>query len=45
VCAADVPIFKGQVGVSDGNYAIKISEQIERSGQESLEEFLESLTY
>jgi flagellar motor switch protein FliM len=45
VCAAEVPIFKGQVGVSDGNYAIKISEQIERSGQESLEEFLESLTY
>jgi flagellar motor switch protein FliM len=45
VCAADVPIFKGQVGVSDGNYAIKISEQIVRSGQESLEEFLESLTY
>jgi flagellar motor switch protein FliM len=45
VCAADVPIFKGQVGVSDGNYAIKISEQIVRSGQESLEEFLDSLTY
>jgi flagellar motor switch protein FliM len=45
VCAADVPIFKGQVGISDGNYAIKISEQIVRSGQESLEEFLEGLTY
>ncbi len=44
VCAAEVPIFKGQVGVSDGNFAIKISEQIVRSGQESLEEFLESLT-
>ena len=28
VCAADVPVFKGQVGVSEGSYAIKLTEWI-----------------
>jgi flagellar motor switch protein FliM len=40
VCAAEVPIFRGQVGVSEGNYAIKIREKIDRGGRESLRDFI-----
>jgi flagellar motor switch protein FliM len=40
VCAAEVPIFRGQVGVSEGNYAIKIREKIDRGGSESLRDFI-----
>ncbi len=40
VCAAEVPIFRGQVGVSEGNYAIKIRERIARGGQDNLRDFI-----
>jgi flagellar motor switch protein FliM len=40
VCAAEVPIFRGQVGVSEGNYAIKIREKIDRGGSETLRDFI-----
>ncbi len=40
VCAAEVPIFRGQVGVSEGNYAIKIRERIERGGRDNLRDFI-----
>lgn len=40
VCAAEVPIFRGQVGVSEGNYAIKIRERIDRGGGETLIDFI-----
>ncbi|HEC16928.1 MAG TPA: flagellar motor switch protein FliM [Sedimenticola sp.] len=36
VYAEDVPIFKGQLGVSEGNYAIKITEWIKRPKRISL---------
>jgi len=28
LCAESIPIFRGEVGLSDGNYAVKISEKI-----------------
>ncbi|MGD8911965.1 MAG: flagellar motor switch protein FliM [Candidatus Thiodiazotropha sp.] len=39
--AAEVPIFKAKLGVSDGNYALKINNWIQRSRRKSLHDFLE----
>ncbi len=39
VCAQDVPIFRGQLGVSDGKYAVKIREHVERARQDTLHDF------
>ena len=39
VSAQEVPIFRGQLGVSDGKYAIKIREHVERVRQDSLHDF------
>jgi flagellar motor switch protein FliM len=36
VCIADIPVFRGRLGVSDGNYAIKVAEWIERPKPRSL---------
>ncbi len=40
VCAADIPVFRGQVGMSDGNYAIKISEWIEQGVKDDLQSLI-----
>ncbi len=40
VTAADIPIFKGQIGVAEGNYAIKILEWIEHVQHGDLQEIL-----
>ncbi len=42
VCAADFPVFRGQVGVSDGNYAIKIQEWIEQRVKDDLQSLIKS---
>jgi flagellar motor switch protein FliM len=39
--AADVPIFKAKLGVSDGNYAVKINKWILRNRRKGLHDFLE----
>ena len=36
VCAANVPVFRGQLGVSEGSYAVKISEWVKRRQPKSL---------
>jgi flagellar motor switch protein FliM len=36
VCAANVPIFRGQLGVSEGSFAVKISEWVKRPKPRSL---------
>jgi flagellar motor switch protein FliM len=41
VDAADVPIFKAKLGVSDGNYALKINKWILRNRRKDLHDFLE----
>jgi flagellar motor switch protein FliM len=41
VDAADVPIFKAKLGVSDGNYALKINQWIMRNRHKGLHDFLE----
>jgi flagellar motor switch protein FliM len=40
VTAGDVPILKAKVGVSDGNYSLKVIDWIAQSRQSSLAEFL-----
>lgn len=40
VCAADIPVFRGQVGMSDGNYAIKINEWIEQGVKDDLQSLI-----
>ena len=40
VTAADIPIFKGQIGVAEGNYAIKILEWVEPAHHGDLQEIL-----
>jgi flagellar motor switch protein FliM len=41
VDAADVPIFKAKLGVSDGNYALKINNWILRNRRKGLHDILE----
>jgi len=36
VCVADIPVFRGRLGVSEGNYAIKIAEWVRRPRPRSL---------
>lgn len=40
VTASDIPIFRGQLGVAEGNYAIKILEWVERTHHGDLQEIL-----
>lgn len=40
VCIEDVPVFKGRIGVSEGNYAIKVAEWVKRNKPRSLVELL-----
>jgi len=40
VCTSDIPLFRGQLGVSEGNYAIKIKEKILQEGQDEMYNFL-----
>ena len=39
--AAEVPIFKAKLGVSDGNYALKINTWIHQNRQKGLHDYLE----
>ncbi|MES9946909.1 MAG: flagellar motor switch protein FliM [Candidatus Thiodiazotropha sp.] len=39
--AAEVPIFKAKLGVSDGNYALKINNWIHQNRQKGLHDYLE----
>lgn len=39
--AADIPIFKAKLGVSDGNYALKINRWILRNRRKGLHDYLE----
>jgi flagellar motor switch protein FliM len=41
VDAADVPVFKAKLGVSDGNYALKISRWIMRNQRKGLHDLLD----
>ncbi|EGW53709.1 flagellar motor switch protein FliM [Candidatus Endoriftia persephonae] len=41
VTAAEVPVFRGKLGVSDGNYSVRISKWIKPKRQEALHEYLE----
>ncbi len=40
ICTSDIPLFRGQLGVSSGNYAIKIHDKIETKVKEELHDFL-----
>lgn len=40
VKAEDMPVFRGQLGVSDGSYAVKVTEWIEHRKRKPLHEFL-----
>ena len=40
VCAADFPVFSGRVGVSDGNYAIKIEKWVDSPKHIGLQDLL-----
>jgi flagellar motor switch protein FliM len=44
VCAADIPVFRGRVGMSDGNYAIKIQEWIEQGVKDDLQSLITGST-
>ncbi len=39
--AADVPVFKGRLGVSDGNYSLKVTQWIPQRRRKGLHEYLE----
>ena len=39
--AAEVPIFRGRLGISDGNYALKVTEWLHRQRRKGLHEYLE----
>ncbi|MES9990307.1 MAG: flagellar motor switch protein FliM [Candidatus Thiodiazotropha sp.] len=39
--ASDIPVFKAKLGVSDGNYALKINKWILRNRSKGLHDFLE----
>ncbi len=40
LCTSDIPLFRGQLGVSGGNYAVKIREKIERESQDDVHNYL-----
>lgn len=39
--AADVPVFKARLGVSDGNYSLKVTRWMEKSRRKGLHDYLE----
>lgn len=39
--AADVPVFKARLGVSDGNYSLKVSNWMAKQRRKGLQEYLE----
>jgi len=39
--AAEVPIFKGRLGVSDGNYAVKVTQWMQKPRRKGLHDYLE----
>jgi len=41
ICTSDIPLFRGQLGVSGGNYAIKIRDKIVTKVKDDLNSFLE----
>ncbi len=41
VCTSDIPLFRGQLGMSGGNYAIKIREKIVTKVKDDLNDFLQ----
>jgi flagellar motor switch protein FliM len=41
VDAADVPIFKAKLGVSDGNYSLKVTHWMKKSRRKGLQDYLE----
>jgi len=41
ICTSDIPLFLGQLGVSGGNYAIKIRDKIVTKVKDDLNSFLE----
>ncbi|MCP4089725.1 MAG: flagellar motor switch protein FliM [Gammaproteobacteria bacterium] len=41
VCTSDIPLFRGQLGMSGGNYAIKIREKIVTKVKDDLNDYLE----
>jgi flagellar motor switch protein FliM len=43
VLASDIPVFKGRLGVSEGNYAIKVQEWEPRQKRSSLSDFIRTL--
>lgn len=40
VCAEDLPIFRGKVGVHNNSYAVKVTEWIERNSAQQLHELI-----
>ena len=40
VCAEELPIFRGQVGVHNNSYAVKITEWIERNSTRQLHDLI-----
>ncbi len=40
ICTSEIPLFRGQLGASGGNYAIKIREKIENETKDELHNFL-----
>jgi flagellar motor switch protein FliM len=41
VLAEELPVFRGRLGMSDGNYAIKVEEWIQQRKRKPLHEFIE----
>ena len=39
--AADVPVFKARLGVSDGNYSLKVTRWLKKSRRKGLQDYLE----
>jgi len=40
ICTSDIPLFRGQLGVSEGNYAVKIRDKIETKAKDELQNYL-----
>ncbi len=40
VCTSDIPLFRGQLGVAGGNYAVKIRDKIETKVKDELQHYL-----
>lgn len=43
VCTSEIPLFRGQLGVSGGNYAIKILEKVETEVKDDLHSVLQNV--